>query len=93
MSARHQKDKRLRPRSEPYKRDHFNKSKFLGQVVKPKVKTRPVSDPEGACNVVVVGDETVMSASVLSESVGHDDQTGVSLPDQHHQEDDLTDCQ
>lgn len=92
MSARHQKDKRLRPRNEPYKRDHFNKSKFLGQVVKPKAPTRPVSTNDVANNsVVVVGDETVMSASVLSESVGYDDQTGVSLPDQ--QEDDMTDCQ
>lgn len=29
MSSRHQKEKRLRPRSDPYKRDHFNQSKYL----------------------------------------------------------------
>ena len=29
MSSRHQKEKRLRPRNDPYKRDHFNQSKYL----------------------------------------------------------------
>lgn len=29
MSARHQKEKRLRPRNDPYKRDHFNKAQYL----------------------------------------------------------------
>lgn len=29
MSSRHQKEKRLRPRNDPYKRDHFNKSQYL----------------------------------------------------------------
>lgn len=29
MSSRHQKEKRLRPRSDPYKRDRFNQSKYL----------------------------------------------------------------
>lgn len=29
MSSRHQKEKRLRPRHDPYKRDHFDKSKYM----------------------------------------------------------------
>jgi hypothetical protein len=29
MSSRHQKEKRLRPRHDPYKRDHFNQSEYL----------------------------------------------------------------
>ena len=29
MSSRHQKEKRLRPRNDPYKRDHFNKAQYL----------------------------------------------------------------
>lgn len=29
MSSRHQKEKRLRPQRDPYKRDHFNQSKYL----------------------------------------------------------------
>jgi len=29
MSSRHQKEKRLRPRHDPYKRDHFNQSHYL----------------------------------------------------------------
>jgi hypothetical protein len=29
MSSRHQKEKRLRPRHDPYKRDHFNQSQYL----------------------------------------------------------------
>lgn len=29
MSSRHQKEKRLRPRNDPYKRDQFNGSQYL----------------------------------------------------------------
>jgi hypothetical protein len=29
MSSRHQKEKRLRPRNDPYKRETFNKSQYL----------------------------------------------------------------
>lgn len=29
MSSRHQKEKRLRPRNNPYKRDQFNRSQYL----------------------------------------------------------------
>ena len=29
MSSRHQKEKRLRPHNDQYKRDHFNKSQYL----------------------------------------------------------------
>lgn len=29
MSSRHQKEKRLRPRHDPYKRDHFDKSRYM----------------------------------------------------------------
>lgn len=29
MSSRREKEKRLRPRHDPYKRDHFDKSKYL----------------------------------------------------------------
>lgn len=29
MSSRHQKEKRLRPRHDPYKRDQFDQSKYL----------------------------------------------------------------
>lgn len=28
MSSRHQKEKRLRPQRDPYKRDHFNQNKY-----------------------------------------------------------------
>lgn len=29
MSSRHEKEKRLRPRSNPYKRDHFVQAEYL----------------------------------------------------------------
>jgi hypothetical protein len=29
MSSRHQKEKRLRPRNDPYKREHFDRSRYL----------------------------------------------------------------
>ncbi len=29
MSSRHQKEKRLRPQRDPYKRDHFDQSKYI----------------------------------------------------------------
>ena len=34
MSSRHEKEKRLRPKSNPYKRDHFIQADYL-RVVKP----------------------------------------------------------
>lgn len=30
MSSRHQKEKRLRPQRDPYKRNHFDQSKYIG---------------------------------------------------------------
>jgi hypothetical protein len=29
MSSRHQKEKRLRPQRDPYKRNHFDQSKYI----------------------------------------------------------------
>lgn len=29
MSSRHQKERRLRPRSDPYRRNHFDQSRYL----------------------------------------------------------------
>jgi hypothetical protein len=29
MSSRHETEKRLRPRNDPYKRNHFNQSQYL----------------------------------------------------------------
>lgn len=74
MSSRHQKDKRLRPKSDPYKRDHFNKSRYMGQAMPSKgkqaLKQEAVeqADTDGveAVDMAVVGDETVVSSSVVA---------------------------
>lgn len=39
MSSRHQKEKRLRPRNDPYKRNHFDKTKYM------RVDNQPVAKP------------------------------------------------
>jgi len=36
MSSRHQKEKRLRPQRDPYKRNHFDQSKYIGVSVSNK---------------------------------------------------------
>lgn len=41
MSSRHEKEKRLRPKSNPYKRDHFIQADYL-RVAK------PLNDPKEA---------------------------------------------
>mgnify|MGYP006300088455 CR=1 FL=1 len=33
MSSRHQKEKRLRPQRDPYKRNQFDQSKYIGVAV------------------------------------------------------------
>lgn len=40
MSSRHQKEKRLRPRNNPYKRDQFDQTKYL-RVSAPTNTTNP----------------------------------------------------
>lgn len=48
MSSRHQKEKRLRPRNDPYKRDHFDESRYL-RIAIPKQdieETIDTEDPE-----------------------------------------------
>lgn len=43
MSSRHQKEKRLRPRNEPYKRDRFDQTRYT-RVVYQNVEQKP-KDP------------------------------------------------
>ena len=40
MSSRYEKEKRLRPRNNPYKRDQFNQTEYLRVPVKNKSKTK-----------------------------------------------------
>jgi len=78
MSSRHQKDKRLRPKSDPYKRDHFNKSRYMGQAMpnkgKPVARQEVVEETDmeavDTAEYTVVGDETFVSSSVVTATEG-----------------------
>lgn len=82
MSSRHQKDKRLRPKSDPYKRDHFNKSRYMGQAMPSKVKVQPMKEePVEEISVdetVIVVDETIEFVSGSSSSAQQEFEEEVS---------------
>lgn len=44
MSSRYQKEKRLRPRNSPYKRDHFDQSRYLRVAVPKPVEELVVAE-------------------------------------------------
>lgn len=45
MSARRETEKRLRPRNSPYRRNHFDKSKYL-RVPMPGYQEQPIAENE-----------------------------------------------
>ena len=46
MSSRHQKEKRLRPRNNPYKRDQFDQTKYLRVSASSSANTANPEDSE-----------------------------------------------
>jgi len=66
MSSRYQKEKRFRPRNDPYRRQHFNAGKYTRVervVVLPPKSTQELHQQEPEENV-----ETTLSGSSVDES-------------------------